>query len=257
MWLCGQVTRRGAAFILVPTASATPATISAGIAHMQPDCVNGLLQPDVAMQSAKVWPMSTVSYLMVPHGVDKAKTKPDPATVTAIEGLLKYASVDGSKDLPPGYVPLPKDLKAQAAVVTKTIQSAPKASSSTDGAPICPPKPPGGGGSPTPPPTTSGGTGTGTGGATPPPSSPTISTSPAPSTKPATLIVAAPPPPMALTASKASLILPSLVLLGLLTLVTGGLLLYGDRIFRRLAPLGAKARNAVPIGRKPPGGGTG
>jgi phosphate transport system substrate-binding protein len=234
------------------TVAATADTIRAGLAHMQPDCVTGLLEPDVGIQSSKIWPMPTVSYLMVPHGDATAKTKPTPEVAAAIDTLLHFATTDGAKALPAGYVALPDDLRTQAQDVAKTVEHAPKPKK--DAAPVCPPPPPNdGGGTPTPPPSTSTGGGTGTGGTTPPVStggtstpSQTVSPSPAPTTAPTTVIVAAKPPPMALTASKAGLILPSLVILGLIAAIVGFFLLYGDRLFARLAPISAGVKKASP-----------
>ncbi len=229
------------------TVVATPATIRRGLEHMQPDCQTGLLEPDVGIHDPKIWPMPTVSYLMVPHGTASAKTKPTPEVTSAIESLLQYATTQGAKGLPAGYVPLPTDLHKQAEDVTKTVVHAPKPKG---GEPICtpPPSQQGGGGTPTPPPPP------GFGGTTPPISTggpttsptPTVSPSPSPTPKPGTILVLPTPPPMALTASKASMILPGILLLGLLALLAGSLLLYGDRIFARMTPITQSMQKVVP-----------
>jgi phosphate transport system substrate-binding protein len=223
------------------TVAATPDTIQNGIASMT-DCGTGLLRPDVGVHDPHVWPMTTVSYMAVPHDARSSDNPPTPEVADALKQIIDFGVGKGSEDLPRGYVPLPNALKQQAHDVADTImKGAPE-----PGAEECPTPPSGGGNGPNPPsspggPTTGGGP---TGGPTGTPSStPPSSPSPKP---PTTVYVAAQRPPMVLAAARASMILPLTILFALMALVVSTCLLFGNRVTPYLAPATARIRQASP-----------
>ena len=221
------------------TVAATPATISAALSHMT-DCGSGLLAPDVTIQDSHVWPMPTVSYMAVPHDANDSDTPPTQAMADTLASVIRYGVGKGQDDLPGGYVGLPGALKTQARDVADTIMKGPKEPGVE---PCTPPPPPPCNcprtGTPSPPVSTS---------PTPPASvSPTPPVSMSPTPPVATTIYVTPqPPPMMLAAARASTILPAVVLLGLFSMIVSPVLLFGDRVGSRLAPVVGRIRRMSP-----------
>jgi phosphate transport system substrate-binding protein len=219
------------------TVAATPATISGALDHMT-GCGSGLLTPDVTIHDSHVWPMPTVSYMVVPHNARDTDSPPTAEMADTLASVIRYGVGKGQDDLPAGYLPLPNDLRKQARDVADTIMKGPEEL----GAEPCPTPPV------IDPPTPS-----------PSPSvSPSPSMSPSPSVSPSSPVVSPSPsvttvvvpqqqPPMTLAAARASAILPAMVLLGLFSMLVSPVLLFGDRVGSRLAPVVGRIRRRSPI----------
>jgi hypothetical protein len=118
--LCGD---SGANCVAASTASLTAALNSA-----KPDTA-GLLQVDPASPGTGGYPLTVVTYAAV-------ATNQSAAALTAYAKLVAYAAGAGQTpgvspgDLPPGYLPLPANLKAQAQSVAAKLLADAKASPS-------------------------------------------------------------------------------------------------------------------------------
>jgi len=205
---------------------------------MKPDQV-GLLQPNPRIQDPHVWPMPTVSYMVVPHDSHTSDTPPDPAIAKALATLITYAVGPGQQGLPPGYVPLPDNLRRYARAVAATIGHGKLPVIPTQAPPTTPPPPPITQPPVIIPPTT-------------PPVSVSVTASPSPTpsstSPPITRIFVTPtPPPVRLASSSAAIVLPMLLILALAALVTGPSLLYGGKVLARIA-MSDRVRSASPLG---------
>jgi phosphate transport system substrate-binding protein len=226
------------------TVAATPATITAALSHMT-DCGSGLLQPDVTVRDSHVWPMPVVSYMAVPHDAQNSATPPSAGIATTLASVIRYGVGAGQEHVPAGYVPLPDSLKKQASDVAGTIMSGKPEPTPKPCTP--PPPPPCQNNCPptnTPPPSVSPSV-------TPPASAsptPPVSSSPTPPVTLTTVVEPPTSPPMMLAAARASVILPVMVLVGLLSMIVSPVLLLGEKGVRsRLVPAVGRIRRLSPI----------
>jgi hypothetical protein len=109
------------------------ASLTAALNSAKPDSA-GLLQVDPASPGAGGYPMTVVTYAAV-------ATNQSAAALTTYANLIAYAAGTGQTpgvapgDLPPGYLPLPASLKAQAATVVKQLLADAKQSASPSPSP--------------------------------------------------------------------------------------------------------------------------
>jgi len=202
---------------------ATPASIDAalkGAKHGQ----DGFLETNYKYKNPKAYPMPLVDEMMLPtSGIPAVKGD-------VLRSLVQYAVGPGQspKLLPPGYVPLPKSLRAEALTAAKHIAGSPgNENNPPPPAPCCSKPPPGG--------STGGG--------------PATAPSPPPSTRPLPSLSAAPPPPFyaAKYAAPSSLfVLPAILVFLAMGLVAGPLLhgaaKPGTRLSRAAGKVGARIR---------------
>ena len=216
------------------TVAATPKTIAAGIDAMKTDA-NGFRTPDVSSDNPKIWPMSTVSYEAVPQGTNDWQTPPKGSTLDGLAELIRYAVGPGARNLPGGYVPLPRDLKQQAFSVADQMRKLAPA-----------PPPDDQGGTPPPPPFSSGPPppiGDSGGGPLPqesiPPSVGDRSNPQTDGTETPGEIAAA--QQIAVAGSGSRLILPITAGVGIIAGIVGFILLFGDRV----VPVATSAASSV------------
>ena len=108
----------------------TPASLLAAEAAMKPSAVAGVLAPDPGASDPAAYPLTTLSYAVtVPATLDAAGGKDYAAFLRYAGGPGQQQGLDPGQ-LPPGMVPLPDPLKAQAlaaAVAMEKLTSAPPA----------------------------------------------------------------------------------------------------------------------------------
>jgi hypothetical protein len=115
----------------------TPESLLAGEAAMKPSTVAGVLASDPGASDPAAYPLTTLDYAVTSPGTL------DPAAGKDYATFLRYAGGPGqqpgldSGQLPPGMVPLPDALKAQAIAAATTIEA--QTAQSTAGPSAAPP----------------------------------------------------------------------------------------------------------------------
>jgi hypothetical protein len=112
----------------------------AAVKAMPPSTVAGVLEPDPAVTPAGAYPLTMLSYAAsTPNSLDTPSRKDYAAFVTYASGAGQTPGIQFGQ-LPPGYAPLPADLRAQAVAASSLILNgvsvtAPAAAAGTAGSP--------------------------------------------------------------------------------------------------------------------------
>jgi len=226
------------------TVRATPKTFTDGVAAMTPDA-DGFLLPALGAHDASTWPMTTVSYAVVPRNASGWDAPPEASVLHGIKGLLEFVAGPGQHLANEGYVPLSKDLRRQTLDAAAHLGHAPPQQTQTPTPPPSVPTTP-----PTTPPTVQ------------PAAPPTVSLPSAGSIGPGTssgspapvVVVAAAPPPTAerLAVSGSRKVLPMLAIIGVVAALLGAYF----ALFPMIKPAFARVAGAVPRPRRRSGGGS-
>jgi hypothetical protein len=99
----------------------TQGSILAGAQAMVPSSVNGVLLPNPSPQSASAYPLTALTYAAITPGALSASERVDYANFIAYGAGPGQIPGTAFGQLPPGYVPLPGPLQAQAEAAARTI----------------------------------------------------------------------------------------------------------------------------------------
>ena len=94
--------------------SATPSSIAKGLALATPNS-DGTYAPSYTPSDPTAWPMSVISYMLVPTSQITA------ANGQVLAGFLKYAMQQGQANMPSGYVPLPASMVNESLAAANAI----------------------------------------------------------------------------------------------------------------------------------------